>query len=104
MVGYPNTLTIQPAQGTWTDRSGTITAGGTAQTLAAANVGRRAFFFQNNSTADLWLNFTTTAVASQPSIKVGAGLTLTMNPGPVTTELISIIGATTGQAFSAKEM
>lgn len=89
--------------GSLTDRSGTITAGGTAQTLAAANAARKYLLIQNNSSADLWLNFTTTAVASQPSIRLRAGETFVMEGAFVSTQLVSVIGATTGQTFSAKE-
>lgn len=90
-------------KGPLTDRSGTITSGGSAQTLAAANPARSYFFFQNLSAGDLWLNFTTTAVASQPSLKVPTGNSFVMEAGFVSVELISIFGATTGQAFCAKE-
>jgi len=88
---------------TYTDRSGTITAGGTAQQLAAANASRKGYFIQNNSSGDIWINSVTTAVLSQPSLKIvtGAIYECPANGAPVTA--ISIIGATTGQAFSARE-
>lgn len=89
--------------GTLTNRSGTITTGGTAQTLAAANANRRYLFIQNLSSSELWINFTTAAAQSQPSIRLDAGASFTMEGSFVSTELISIIGSTTGQAFSAKE-
>jgi len=89
--------------GTLTDRSGTITTGGTAQQLAPVNVTRRYLFVENVGTAILWINFTTTAVQSQPSIEIPAGYSFVMEDGFVSTELISIIGPTTGQAFTAKE-
>ena len=102
----PNAVSnhIAPSQGTLTDRSGTITLGGTAQQLAPAAVYRRWLFIQNISVGDLWINFTTTAVQTQPSIKIAAGGTFVMENSACTYELISIIGATTGQAFVAKEM
>lgn len=87
---------------TWTDRSGTITAGGTAQTLAGINANRTAFEIENLSSDFLWINFTTTAVRNQPSIRIGSGQSLVMDTF-VSTELISVIGGTTGQAFTAKE-
>ena len=89
--------------GTLTDRSGTITTGGTAQQLAPVNVTRRYLFVENVGTAILWINFTTTAVQSQPSIEIPAGYSFVMEDGFVSTELMSIIGPTTGQAFTAKE-
>ncbi len=90
------------AQGSLTDKSGTITAGGTQQTLAAADTARRYLFIQNQSSGDLWFNFGTNAVVSQPSIRLQAGESFTMEGNFVDTRIISIIGATTGQAFAAK--
>ncbi len=94
---------IITATGTLTDISGTITTGGTAQTLAAANANRKYLLIQNNSSAALWFNFTATAVTSEPSLQLAVGGSFVMETGLISTEAISIIGATTGQAFSAKE-
>lgn len=88
--------------GTITNRSSTITAGGTAQTLAAANMNRRYLFIQNISSEDLWFNIGTTAVADQPSIKLTPGSSFEFAEF-VPVEAISIIGATTGSKFVAKE-
>lgn len=88
---------------TYTDRSGTITAGGAAQQLAAANASRKGFFIQNNSTVDLWINSVTTAVLSQPSLKIVAGALYESPANGVPVTAISIIGAATAQAFSARE-
>ena len=89
--------------GTLIDRSGTITLGGTAQSLAPANANRKYFIFQNISAANLYINFTAAAVASQPSITIAAGGSYVMESSFVSSEAISVIGATTGQAFTAKE-
>jgi hypothetical protein len=94
---------MHATRGKFTDKSGTIAAGGTAQTLAAINVNRKYLLIQNNSAGDLWINFTTTAVAAQPSIKLVSGATYIMEGSFVSMELVSIIGATTSQAFTAKE-
>lgn len=64
----------------WIDRSGTIT-----------------------STGDLWFNCGVTAVQSQPSVKVAAGALYESPPHVAEKGDISIIGATTGQAFTCKE-
>ena len=85
------------------NHSTTITLGGTAQDLMDANIGRRYLFIQNISTGDLWINFGVTAVADQPSIKIPAGASFVMEGTVVFGDLISIIGATTGQKFVAKE-
>lgn len=85
-----------------TDRSGSITAGGTAQTLAAANTSRRSLQGQNISTADLWINEIggTAAVDTAGSYKIIANATFAIS----TTRAISIIGATTGQKWTATEL
>lgn len=85
------------------DHSGTITNGGAAQTVMGANSNRRYLLLENVSTADLWFNFTTTAVLGQPSLKLPSGASFVMEDSPISTEAISIIGATTTQAFVAKE-
>ena len=85
------------------DRSGTVTAGGTAQVLMAANSGRSGFWLQNVSTADLWISEVGTAAAAQPSLKVipGALYESPLSGCPATA--ISIFGATTAQAFACRE-
>ena len=90
--------------GAFVDRSGTIAAGGVAQTLAAVNTSRSFIQVFNASTGDLWINWTTAAVVGQPSMKIPANTLYESAPNALSTELISIIGATTGQAFSAKEL
>lgn len=86
-----------------TDRSGSITAGGTAQSLCSASTNRRYIFIENISSGDLWVDIGVTAVADQPSIKIVAGAAFVMEDQFVATGPFSIIGATTGQKFVAKE-
>ena len=83
------------------NRSGTIAEGGTAQTLAAANSSRRELSGQNISSADLWINEIggTAAADTAGSYKVPAGASFSVSTG----KAVSIIGATTGQAFTATE-
>lgn len=100
---FTNPVPIKPGSGTLTDRSGTITAGATAQALAASNSSRKYLIIQNNSAESLWVNFTTTAVQSQPSLQLLPNGSLVMESGYISTEAVSIIGATTGSAFTAKE-
>lgn len=88
---------------TYTNRSGTITTGGTAQVLMAANTSRKGFFIQNISTGDLWISDLGTAAASQPSVHLPASSYYEPPLNGVPTAAISIFGATTGQAFSARE-
>lgn len=84
-----------------TDRSTTITTGGTAQVLAAANTSRQSLIVQNISTGNLGINEGGTAA-------IGSAGTFTLPPNASyaasTNKAISIIGATTGQAFSAIEI
>jgi hypothetical protein len=101
-LGRPVTVTV-PSQGTLTDRSGTITSGAVAQQVAASLTTRKYFFFQNHSDTVMWINFGTNAVADQPSIQVPVNGTFTMQDAFVSTQSISVICATTGKKFTAKE-
>lgn len=88
----------------YTNRSGTMTTGGTAQVLAAANTARRGYRVMNLSSSDLWLNDKgATAAAGQPSIKVVPGAVYESPAFGASTAAISIFGATTGQSYEAAE-
>ncbi len=88
---------------TYTDRSGTIAAGGTAQTLAPANAARGGFLVQNVSSGDLWITSMGTASAAQPSLKIGAGQLYEFPQSGIPASALSIVGGATGQAFTARE-
>lgn len=93
-----------PANYQPTDKSGTITLGGVAQTQITANASRHGCIVQNQSSADLWLNdLGVTAAAIQPSIWLPAGAVWTCSTGGTSLLAISIYGATTGQSFAARE-
>lgn len=96
-------VAIGTSLATYTDRSGTITSGGAAQQLAASNASRTGYFIQNVSAGDLWFSTLATAVANQPSIRLMSGQSITVTSPDVTSGAISVIGATTGQAFAARE-
>jgi hypothetical protein len=85
------------------DRSGTIAAGGTAQVLMAANSQRMGYWIQNVGSGDLWISAAGTASAGQPSLRLSSGSLYESVSDAVPTSAISIFGATTGQAFSARE-
>ena len=89
--------------GALTNRSGTLTTGGVSQQLAAANAGRKYLFVQNLSAGDLWLNFTSAASAGGSSIKLQPNVGFEMSGDFVSTEAVTLFGATSGQAFVAKE-
>lgn len=84
-----------------TDRSGAITTGGTAQQLAASNSSRASLMGQNISAGDLWINEIggTAAVDTSGSYRIASGECWAIR----TNRAISIIGATTGQKFTATE-
>lgn len=86
-----------------TDRSNTITAGGTAQVAIALNAGRRAYWILNTSAGDLWISDVGTATAASPSLRIPPNGLYESLPGNCPTNAISIIGATTAQSFAARE-
>lgn len=94
--------TVGAALPAGTDKSGSITTGGTAQVLAAANSARVRLTGQNISAGDLWINEIggTAAVDTVGSYKVQSLAAFSIS----TNRAISIIGATTGQKFSATEV
>jgi hypothetical protein len=97
-----STSSVIDSVGEYTDQSGTITSGGASQEVCPSNASRRFFFFQNVSDTDMWLNFSTSATASQPSIKVATGLAF--EPDVVDTGSVHVICATTGKEFTCKEL
>ena len=98
----------------FTDRSGTITLGGTSQQLMAANANRRRFIIMNPASAagqgigvteSLFFNFTSAAgVNTGASMEITPGGWYDSGIGTVTPEAITITAATTGHVFIAKEM
>lgn len=98
-----SSVTMLPTIGAVTDCSGTITSGGNAQTMVAVNASRKYLFIQNTSDTTMWINFTTTAVANQPSLQITAGSAFTMEGNFVSSEAVSVIGATTSKAFTCKQ-
>lgn len=96
-------VAVTTAAGTLADRSGTITAGGTAQQLMASNASRKGFSVQNVSSGDLWVRETGTAAAAQPSLKLAPGAYFETPAGYGSVGAVSVFGATTGQAFCARE-
>jgi hypothetical protein len=86
----------------YADRSGTITAGGTAQVAIPAWSGRHGCMIQNQSAGSLWVSETATAIAGPPSILIPVGQQF-LCMSPASGQAYSIIGATTAQAFVARE-
>lgn len=101
IMGTVKVDTVVPS--TSTNKSGTITTGGTAQVLMAANGARRGFFLQNNSSANLYVNGLGAATSDGLCLTIPAGVLYETSIQHVGTGAISILGATTGQAFYARE-
>jgi len=89
--------------GSLTDRSGSITTGGTAQTVAAANWQRTYFFFMNLSDTDMSLDFGASATADTALLLVSKGSVEFVAPGFVPGGLVSVLCASTGKKFACKE-
>lgn len=82
----------------------TITTGGVAQNALEAAPDRKGFALQNLSAGDLWWSESATAVVGEPSFRLPAGAYYETPPGVhVLSKAVSIIGATTGQAFAVRE-
>lgn len=101
-TGAASIGTVTPTSNTLRDGSGTITAGGTAQTLDSART-RNYLFIQNLSSANLYINFTSAASAGSGSILLLPNSSFSQEGSFVSSQLISIFGATTGQAFTYKD-
>ncbi|MDQ0472832.1 hypothetical protein [Labrys wisconsinensis] len=88
------------------DRSGSITAGGSAQQLAAGNPDRKGLKGQNISAGDLWIK--ETDVTGLPTAAIGGAGSFQVQPGAPfkvdTNQAVSVVGATTGQKWTATEI
>jgi hypothetical protein len=107
MIRVLAVLLMLPAVGlaqalSYADRSGTITTGGSAQVAIPAWSGRHGCMIQNQSAGSLWVSETATAIAGPPSVLVPAGQQF-LCMSPASGQAYSIIGATTAQAFAARE-
>lgn len=87
-------------KGAVTDKSGTIAAGGVAQTLMAANTSRQYALVQNPSTATEILQI---RFAGGGWIDLVAGQAWESTSPFITTSLIEVVAATNAHAFSAYE-
>lgn len=96
-------ITFLPTRGADTDRSGTITAGGTAQQIMSSNATRLHLLVQNVSDTDQWICWTGTATAGAGSVKLAAGASYENPAHFCPTGAVSIFCSTTGKAFTATE-
>lgn len=82
-----------------TNKSGSITVGGTAKVLAALNASRRSLTIQNTSTGDLFINEHGTATADGNSFILEPKASANIQ----TRNAVSVLGMTTGQTWAATE-
>jgi hypothetical protein len=94
---------LDPRPIQWRSCSGTIAAGGTAQTLSLGSGPLRGFFLQNPSTASESLFFDPSGAASTTAGVSGeliAGNTMSTGPGTIFFGSMSVNAATTGHAYT----
>jgi hypothetical protein len=103
-VSSSNPLPVQNANASPTDRSSTITTGGTAQVAMAALSTRKGYFFQNISSEVMWGSWVGTAAPNTAGSFQIAPNGIIRNSTPCETTALSIYGATTGKVFTAWEM
>jgi len=97
-------LPVQSANATPTDKSGSITTGGSAQVAMAALSTRKGYFFQNISSEIMWCSWVGTAAPSTAGSFPIQPNGILRNTAPCETTALSIYGATTGKVFTAWEM
>jgi hypothetical protein len=104
MRATPLAVASTPTNGSLADRSGTITAANTAQNAIAANASRRGFSVQNlHATDPLYFNQSGTATTGAGSTKLAAGAYFESPVGAAGVAAVSVLSATAGLAFTAKE-
>ena len=97
-----NQVPVYTTVRTSTDKSGTVTSGGTAQNAIAANAQRKGWMLTNLSSDILYVRDDGTAASATTGVPVYPGQTVN-DGGQASTSAISVLGATTGDVWSAKE-
>jgi len=103
-LGSATPLTVQSANATPTNRSGSITTGGAAQVAMAALSTRKGYFFQNISSEIMWGSFTGTAAPNTSGSFPISPNGIIRSTQVCETTALSIYGATTGKVYTAWEM
>lgn len=102
--GSGGSVIVNPVVVTPTDKSGTVTSGGTAQTAIALNTSRKGWCITNPPTATENLQVRSGAVAtSTTGIAIAPGQQACNPPGLIDQGLISVLGATTSHAWLGVE-
>jgi hypothetical protein len=84
------------------DGSGTVVAGGSAQTLFGGVVPINGWLVANNSAATLYVSDIGTATSGGASIPIAAGGVFATPSGYKPAGAVSLYGTTTGQTFAAR--
>jgi len=84
------------------DGSGTVTSGGTAQTLFGGIVPSNGYLVANNSSDTLYVSDVGVATSGGASIPIPAGAVFMTPSGYRPAGAVSLWGSTTGQAFAAR--
>lgn len=113
LLAMPAGSQVNSGRGGYTDRSGSIAAGGTFVSVAAANAARNCFFIQNPSTATQQniAAAETLFIRSDGQATVNGASSIELKPGDywfdngpfVNTQGWTAVGATTNHRFVAKE-
>ena len=95
---------IRPANGALTDNSGTTSAtANTSTQIMGVNYARKYLLIQNTSGNTMWINFTSAATTTQPSIELLAGGSLVQESSFVSTEAVNVICSVASQTYTAKQ-
>lgn len=94
--------TVMDSTSSLIDHSGTTSVSGLSRRILDVNLERNYLFFQNVSDTDMWLDFSSSAVSGQPSIKVGSGLAY--EPTFVDKRALNLICPATGKGYTCKEV
>lgn len=98
-------LRVAPVTGSFTNKSGTITTGGTAKTVAIANTARKGIVACNPPSAaeSLFGRYDAAATLDKFSIELVAGQCM-IDEGPgVSTQALSLNASTTGHPYTVWE-
>lgn len=94
-------LAVANPRGPLSDHSGVTD--GSDHAVVPANPVRGYLFVQNNDASrDIWINFATPATATQPSIRLVPGASMTWELGFIPTDALHAIGAS-GATYTCKE-
>lgn len=105
----PVNVTVPVATGTFTNRGIELDTGGVSEQIMAADITRKRIIIQNppSEFESLFINFGAAATdnsATIDSIELAPGETFDSASGPVSTETVNVIAATTSHKIIAKEM